>query len=82
MPTQPVTTVISSQPRQVNSFASSQSVTSAYGRVGDVVGEEGDYSLGQMTDVEIAITPTAENLLEWNGISWVPTSQVDGGTYQ
>ena len=75
MPAQTVTTVISSQ------TTSGQPVTSAYGRVGDVVGEEGDYSLGQMADVEIAITPTTENLLQWNGVNWVPTDQVDGGTY-
>lgn len=57
-------------------------VTSAYGRSGAVVGQEGDYTLDQMSDVDTATTPpTANNLLHWDGTNWVPTAVVDSGVY-
>ncbi len=81
MATDLVTTVVCSHRRQVSLLSVQSSVTSAYGRVGDVVGEEGDYSIGQMIDVDISVTPSSQNLLQWDGSSWVPTSTVDGGVY-
>ena len=57
-------------------------VTSAYGRTGNVVGAEGDYTLDQMADVDTAtIVPTSDDLLTWDGFSWVPNAVIDSGTY-
>ena len=57
-------------------------VTSAYGRIGDVVGEEGDYTIDQLADVDTTTTaPTSNNLLHWDGTNWVPTTAVDSGIY-
>ena len=57
-------------------------VTSAYGRTGNVVGAEGDYTIDQMSDVDTTTTaPAADNLLSWNGTNWTPDSTVDSGTF-
>ena len=57
-------------------------VTSAYGRVGNVVGAEGDYVLNQMGDVDTATTPpTNDAFLSWDGTTWVATGDVEGGIY-
>lgn len=58
------------------------SVTSAYGRVGHVIGVEGDYTLDQMGDVDTSTTsPTAGDFLGWDGTNWSPEDTIDGGTY-
>ena len=57
-------------------------VTSAYGRTGNVVGAEGDYTIDQMSDVDTTTTaPAVDNLLSWNGTNWTPDSTVDSGTF-
>lgn len=57
-------------------------VLSAYGRVGNVVGAEGDYTIDQMSDVDTTTTtPVTGNLLSWDGTNWVPSDDVDGGVY-
>ncbi len=57
-------------------------VTSAYGRIGDVVGEEGDYVIDQMGDVDTStVAPTPSDLLSWNGTDWTPNNSVDSGTF-
>ena len=77
-----ITTVISSQPRRVRMSSSVAAVTTAYGRVGDVVGEEGDYNIDQMSDVDTSTaTPSADNLLQWDGANWIPASEVDAGVW-
>lgn len=45
-------------------------VTSVFGRTGAVVATEGDYSLNLLSDTTIA-TPTTNQLLRYNGTSWV-----------
>jgi hypothetical protein len=50
-------------------------VLSVFGRIGGVVAEEGDYSIGQMSDVSLASptpTSTTNSLLRFNGTSYVP----------
>ena len=75
MPSTSATTV-STPPRAM------AGVTSAYGRIGNVVGVEGDYKLDQMSDVDTTTTaPAVDNLLSWNGTNWTPDSTVDSGTF-
>jgi len=45
-------------------------VGSVFGRTGNVVAQEGDYTLTQMGDVTIT-TPATNNYLTYNGTSWV-----------
>ncbi len=77
-----VTTVISSHPRRVTFSSSVGMVTSAYGREGDVIGEEGDYNIDQMSDVDTSTaTPSTDNVLQWDGVNWVAASEVDAGVW-
>lgn len=62
--------------------SASSSVTSAYGRMGDVVSQEGDYVIDQLGDVDTSTTtPDTDNLLSWDGTNWTPDSTVDSGTF-
>jgi hypothetical protein len=45
-------------------------VNSVFGRTGIVVAQEGDYSLGQLSDVTIT-SPSTGNILTYNGSQWV-----------
>ena len=45
-------------------------VYSVFGRIGDVVGVDGDYDLNELGDVQIA-NPTNGDVLTYNGTSWV-----------
>ena len=50
-------------------------VSSVFGRTGAVVAAEGDYSLGQMSNVDLTTTsPVTSDLLSFNGTQWVPIS--------
>jgi hypothetical protein len=51
-------------------------VTSVFGRIGNVIAAEGDYSLTQLGDVTIT-TPLNGQVLKYNGTAWVNNS--DGG---
>ena len=55
-------------------------VTSLHGRVGDVVGEDGDYGLGQMGDVETNPSSTDASI-SWDGSKWVQTASIDAEQY-
>ena len=55
-------------------------VTSLHTRIGDVVAEEGDYSLGQMGDVSNA-SPDPGNVIGWDGASWAPSPSIDSETF-
>lgn len=52
-------------------------VTSVFGRTGAVVAAEGDYSLTQLGDV-IITTPSTNQVLQYNGTSWVNATFVAG----
>lgn len=46
-------------------------VTSVFGRSGDVVAVEGDYDLTQLGDVDLSAAPTNGQALLFNGTTWV-----------
>lgn len=71
------------KPRPLNtSPAAATEVTSAYGRTGNVVGEEGDYTIDQLGDVDTTTAPpTDSNLLAWDGTNWTPEEKIDSGTF-
>ena len=57
-------------------------VDSVFGRTGDVVAKEGDFTIDQMGDVDTTTTPPdARNLLGWDGTNWTPESVLDSGTF-
>ena len=57
-------------------------VESAFGRTGDVVAEEGDYSIDQMGDVDTTTAaPDRNDFLTWNGTNWTPGDTLDSGTF-
>ena len=57
-------------------------VTTAFGRYGDVIAEEGDYSIDQMGDVDTTtVPPQPENVFQWNGTNWISSAEVDGGVW-
>jgi hypothetical protein len=54
-------------------------VNSVFGRVGNVVAAEGDYTLTQLGDVTIA-TPSNGQVLRYNGTTWVNATESFAGT--
>ena len=57
----------------VDISTSGGAVTSVFGRTGDVVGEEGDYDIDQLGDVDTStVSPVTNNVLTWDGVNWVP----------
>jgi hypothetical protein len=50
-------------------------VKSVFGRTGNIIAVEGDYSLDLLSDMTIT-TPTANQLLTYNGSGWVNSSTV------
>ena len=57
-------------------------VESAFGRTGDVVASEGDYTLDQMGDVDTTTaTPDRNDFLTWDGTNWTPGDTLDSGTF-
>ena len=50
-------------------------VSSVFGRTGNVVAEEGDYSLNQLSDVTLT-TPSTGQVLKYNGTEWVNSSDI------
>jgi hypothetical protein len=68
--------------RIVSPGAPVAAVNSLHTRVGDVVSEEGDYSVGMMGDVDTTTNPPAPGeLMDWNGTNWVPTPSIDSEDY-
>ena len=60
----------------------SDPVESVFGRQGDVVAEEGDYSIDQMGDVDTTTSaPDRNDFLSWNGTNWTPGDTLDSGTF-
>ncbi len=55
-------------------------VTSLHGRVGDVVAANGDYGLGQMSDVDTD-SSSLDPSLSWDGTKWVQSPSIDSGSY-
>ena len=55
------------------------SVFSVFGRVGDVVATEGDYTLTQLGDVTLT-SPTNGQVLKYNGTNWVNGTDLNTGT--
>jgi hypothetical protein len=55
------------------------SVTSVFGRVGDVVATEGDYTLTQLGDVTLT-SPSNGQVLKYNGTAWVNGTDAGGIT--
>lgn len=53
-------------------------VTSVFGRTGNVVATEGDYSLTQLGDVTLS-TPSTNQVLQYNGTAWVNATLTDNG---
>ena len=54
-------------------------VSSVFGRTGNVVAQEGDYTLTQLGDVTIA-TPSNGQVLRYNGTTWVNATESFAGT--
>jgi hypothetical protein len=53
-------------------------VSSVFGRTGNVVAQEGDYTLTQLGGVTIT-SPTNNQVLKYNGTAWVNSSDTDTG---
>jgi hypothetical protein len=53
-------------------------VSSVFGRTGNVVAQEGDYTLTQLGGVTIT-SPTNNQVLKYNGTQWVNSSDTDTG---
>jgi hypothetical protein len=53
-------------------------VSSVFGRTGNVVAQEGDYTLTQLGDVTIT-SPTNNQVLKYNGTQWVNGTDTDTG---
>lgn len=53
-------------------------VQSVFGRTGNVIAAEGDYTLTQLGDVTIT-TPTSGQVLKYNGTAWVNGTDTDTG---
>jgi hypothetical protein len=54
-------------------------VSSVFGRTGNVVAQEGDYTLTQLGDVTIS-TPSNGQVLRYNGTTWVNATESFAGT--
>jgi hypothetical protein len=54
-------------------------VTSVFGRTGIVTAQEGDYSIGQMSDVNTTGVAVGQ-ILEWNGTNFVPGNKGTSGS--
>lgn len=59
---------------QTGAYPLPNNVYSVFGRVGNVVATEGDYSLTQLSGVTIA-SPVSGQVLKYNGSQWVNTSE-------
>ena len=59
---------------QTGAYPLPNNVYSVFGRVGNVVATEGDYSLDQLSGVTIA-TPTTGQVLKYNGSAWVNATE-------
>jgi hypothetical protein len=56
--------------------AAPSAVASVFGRVGAVVGAEGDYDIGQLGDVDTtSAAPTTGDVLQYDGTNWVPVDE-------
>jgi hypothetical protein len=53
-------------------------VNSVFGRIGNIVAAEGDYSLTQLSDVTLS-SPSNGQVLKYNGTIWVNSSDADTG---
>ncbi len=53
-------------------------VSSVFGRTGNVVAQEGDYTLTQLGDVTIT-SPSTGQVLKYNGTTWVNGTDTDTG---
>jgi hypothetical protein len=59
---------------QTGAYPLPNNVYSVFGRVGNVVATEGDYTLNQLSGVTIA-SPVSGQVLKYNGSAWVNTSE-------
>lgn len=59
---------------QTGAYPLPNNVYSVFGRVGNVVAQEGDYTLDQLSGVTIA-APASGQVLKYNGSSWVNSSE-------
>lgn len=57
------------------SWTITSGVSSVFGRTGNVVAEEGDYSLAQLSDVTLT-TPSTGQVLKYSGTEWVNSSDI------
>ena len=57
---------------------STDAVTSVFGRTGDVIAVEGDYTLTQLGDVTIT-SPSNGQVLKYNGTTWINNADTDTG---
>jgi len=61
--------------RWVNNSLTGVSVTSVFGRSGAVVAAEGDYTLNQLSDVDlVTVPPVTGYVLRFNGTAWEPAA--------
>jgi hypothetical protein len=54
-------------------------VTSVFSRTGNIVAQEGDYNLDQLTDVDLSVAPVSGKILKFNGTHWVAADDLSGG---
>lgn len=59
--------------------SNSNFVLSVHGRTGKIVAKKGDYGLTHMSDVDFSTAPTANQLLQYVGGKWVPSTVATGG---
>jgi len=59
---------------QTGAYPLPNNVYSVFGRVGNVVAQEGDYTLDQLSGVTIA-APASGQVLKYNGSAWVNSSE-------
>lgn len=57
-------------------------VDSLYTRTGDVVAEEGDYTVDQLSDVDLISNPIEpDDILKWSGTHWIGSPNLDAEEY-
>lgn len=56
-------------------------INSLHTRTGDVVAEEGDYTIDEMGDVDTSTPPAPGEFMQWDGSNWVPTPKIDPENY-
>lgn len=57
----------------------STTITNIFGRTGAVTANEGDYNLNLLSDVDLSTAPTSGQVLKFNGIQWVASTDNTSG---